>query len=426
MTKLTVTIAELAPGGDGVAIAEIAGERRAIFARGVAPGDRVELEVDTSRRPARGRVLSLLAPSADRVEPACRWADRCGGCDWMHVSIEAQRQAHASQVRAALPEAWRAIEVSSHAAPDALGYRVRARLHVRVSGGRAIVGVNESASHEPVEVDECVVLAPALEAARRAIAPLFEGTHGRGEAQIAMGRAGDAPRPVLEVRWSGALAAAFYGRVERAIADGVWAGARIVTGEATRPATVGDPTPWMAGADGAPLRLAPGGFGQAAEGANAALASRVAELATRTKRARLVELYAGAGNLTVVLARAADVTAIEASRDACDAARANLAARALTAKIVEADAARYAWSPATRVVVLDPPRTGARDVAASLVKSPVREVVYVSCDPQTLGRDLALMANDYEPVAVETFEMFPQTSHVETVVALERRRGKAR
>jgi tRNA/tmRNA/rRNA uracil-C5-methylase (TrmA/RlmC/RlmD family) len=114
---------------------------------------------------------------------------------------------------------------------------------------------------------------------------------------------------------------------------------------------------------------------------------------------------------------------VESSRDACDAARANLAARGLTARVVEADAASYAWGATTRLVVLDPPRTGARAVAERLAASRVPHVVYVSCDPQTLGRDLAVLAPGYRARSVATFEMFPQTSHVETVVALERARG---
>ncbi len=434
LTALEASITQLAPGGDGVAIAEIGGERRAVFVRGVATGDRVRLEVDASRRPARGRVVELLAAGADRVASACAFVDRCGGCDWMQVALEAQRRAHAAHVRAALPEAWREVDIATHAAPAALGYRVRARLHVRASGGRAIVGMNASSTRDPVEVDACVVLSPELEVARKTLGPLLEGAHGHGDAQIAMGRAKDGrARPVLELGWSGALAAACYARLERAVDAGEWAGARVVGGEASRPAVIGDPTPWMMAADGAALKLAAGGFGQASEATNAILARRVAELATAmipadvtaTPPHRIVELYAGAGNLTVMLARGrVDVTSVESSREACDAARTNVTARGLTAKIVEADAATYVWSPATRLVVLDPPRTGAREATQSLVRTPVRNVLYVSCDAQTLGRDLAPLADLYAPIAVETFEMFPNTSHVEIVVALERRRGK--
>ena len=350
--ELDATIAELAPGGDGVAILEIEGERRATFVRGVAVGDRVRLRVDTARKPARGEVLELLAAGDARVSPACAFTARCGGCDWMHVSLDGQRLAHAEHVRRALPPSFRSCAITPHAAPAALAYRGRARLHVRGSGGRVTVGMHEVGSHDPVEVEQCVVLAPPLEALRRALPPLLEGAHGRGDAQIALGRfasdqtpggdAGDTPterKPVLELRWSGTLAAVCYGRLEQAVARGEISGARVMCGDALRPSIIGDPTPWMLAPDGLPLRLAQGGFGQASDAANALLGERIAALCaaaippaqdpakTGTSR-RIVELYAGAGNLTVLLAALfADVTAVETQREACEAARANLAAR---------------------------------------------------------------------------------------------------
>jgi 23S rRNA (uracil1939-C5)-methyltransferase len=428
---IETSIAELAPGGEGVAHAEIDGERRAVFVRGVVQGDRVAVDVDASRRPARGHVLELLAAGPDRVAPACAFTARCGGCDWMQLSIAGQEREHVRQIRAALPEAWRPTPIAVHAGPEALGYRRRARLHARASGGRAIIGMNEARSHEPAEVDACVVLHPVLEAARARLEPLLEGAHGRGDAQVALGRVEEPRRAVLELRWSGPLPPAFFARLERAIAAGEWAGARVTCGEATRPAIVGDPTPWMTGADGEPLRLAPGGFGQPSDRANAMLGMRIAEIAHTSRAERAVELFAGSGNWTVQIARTLhDVTAVEANRDACDAARANLAARGLRARVVEGDASTYAWSSATRLLVLDPPRAGARAVAERVAKDPVRHLLYVSCDAPTLGRDLALLEPaGYAPRTIESFEMFPQTSHVETLVWLERAKrasGKSR
>ncbi len=423
------TISSLAPGGDGVAHAEVDDERRAIFVSQVVPGDRVRLDVDTSPRPARGRVVELLSPGADRVASACAWSTECGGCDWMHLSLEGQRRAHVELVRAALPAAWRAVAIAANGTPSGLGHRTRARVHVRCGrGGRVTVGMHEARSHEPVEVDSCAVLAPPVERARGELARLFEGCAGRGEVQIALGTEG---RPVLEVRWAGTIAADVFARLERAVAGGALAGARVIEREAKRPACIGDPTPWMLGADGVPLRLAPGGFGQASETTNAALAAHVADIVRSSSAGtdaangpKCVELYAGAGNLSVLLARhTTDLVCVEADREACEAARLNLAARHLKARVVEADVDGYFWTPGTKLVVLDPPRTGARAVAERLAASRVSRVVYVSCDPQTLGRDLAIVEGMYAPTSVATFEMFPQTSHVETVVALSRRKG---
>jgi 23S rRNA (uracil1939-C5)-methyltransferase len=422
--RIEATVSSLAGGGEGVAHVDIAGERRAVFLPDTAPGDVVRAEVDPSRRPARGRVLELVATGPDRVTPACRWSTRCGGCDWMHLSPEAQAHAHVELVRAALPPEWRSLPIDVHPSPKAAGYRTRARLHARVRHGQVQVGLHQARSHEPVAIDACIVLDPALDATRAQLAQLLEGSRGRGEAQIALG----ARRlPVLELSWDGDLADACFARLERAVAAGDLAGARVLLRDAARPAAIGDPTPWIEGADGRPLELAPGGFGQASDAMNAALGRHVADQAVAVGADKAVELYAGAGNLSVLLARElASLVLVESSGEACEAARRNLAARDLSARarVVTADAESYAWAPGTRLVVLDPPRTGARAVAEKLASSRVRHVIYVSCDPQTLGRDLALLAPHYTARSIATFEMFPQTSHVEAVVALDRTAGR--
>lgn len=441
---LEAEIGELSPGGEGVAICAIDGERRAVFVPGVLRSERVRAEVDLERRPARGRLLAVLEPSAARVAPPCAHVERCGGCDWMALAPEEQAREHAAIVGRLLGGA----PPRSHPAARALGYRTRARVHAEAKRGRVLVGMYARRSHAPASVDTCVVLDPVLDRARGALAGWLEGATGRGEAQLALGLPGEPRRAVLELRWSGELPGAVFGRLERAVGAGELAGARVFSGGAPppagresrrrrgarsaprfagAPANIGDPTPFILAADGAPLRLAPGGFSQATEAGNALLARRVGELARALAPGPCVELYAGAGNLTVLLARDREVVAVEQDHDACEAARANLAARGLTARVVEADASAYPIPRATRLVVLDPPREGARAVAEALAAralagQPGRApaVVYVACDPPTLARDAkVLTAAGYVVRAVETFEMFPQTSHVETVVVLE-------
>jgi 23S rRNA (uracil1939-C5)-methyltransferase len=236
--------------------------------------------------------------------------------------------------------------------------------------------------------------------------------------QIALGQTRLA---VFDIQWRGQVADASFGRLDRAVQEGAIGGAQITTSGASRPARIGDPTPWTTGGDGEPLRLAVGGFAQANERMNEELAAWVAQRVHRWAPQATVELFAGSANLSVRLAReTARLVCVESSGPACDVARLNLAERHLDVRVVEGDAQAYAWKPATDLVILDPPRTGARAVAERLRASRVRRVVYVSCDAQTLGRDLAILAETYTPVSVATFEMFPQTSHVEIVVALER------
>ena len=441
---IEIHVTELAPGGAGVAHVEHRGERRAVFVERAAVGDRALVDVDFATRPARGALVAVREPGPGRVASPCAHAERCGGCDWMHLAPDAQAAAHRAIVLAALPpDLVAGAEIEVYPAPARLGARARVRLHLVARDRRITMGMFAPRSHDPVPVPDCPILDPALERARIAFGELAgaafarEGKgRGRGEARLALGPidAEGAPRrAVLELTWEGELPPGFFAALERAIGDGGFlAGARVRLAGAKKPLDVGDPTPWILGADGAPLRLAPGGFAQSSDEANARLARRAASLAlpdgdvpSGEPPPQLVELYAGAGNLTVLLAARARVIACESDEDAANAARANLAARGLSAphvRVATKDARAFEIPDGTRVVVLDPPRAGAREVAERLAKKPVARVVYVSCDPQTLGRDLAILAPRYELARLELHEMFPQTSHVESVALLVRKR----
>lgn len=429
--RARVTITELAPGGAGIAHVERDGERRAVFVARAAPGDVADVAIDFATRPARAAIVSLVSAGAGRAAPPCAHAAACGGCDWMHLSTEAQAEAHVAVVRAALPDEWRDAPLTHNPAPSRLRFRTRARVHVVASGRSISVGMFSTRSHEPVTPAECVILDPVLDSARLALRAMLGEARakGRGEAKLALGHPsppGGAPRrAVLDLAWEGELPAPFFGALERGSgAGGPFAGARVRLPGAKRSLDVGDPTPWIVAADGEPLALAPGGFAQSSDLANAGLVRRVAALAlpsTVPAGSALLELYAGAGNLTVMLARGAKVTAWESDEAAADAARANLRARRLAGRVTCRDARGAEIPDGTRVVVLDPPRAGAREVCEALVRRPPARVVYVSCDPQTLGRDARVLAARFAPSSIDVFEMFPHTSHVETVLALDRR-----
>src|ERR1700722_11525716 len=104
--QLDLEVTQLAPGGAGVAHAEIDGERRAVFVRNAAPGDQVRVDVDLSQRPALGKLVTVLSGGPDRVPSPCAWSERCGGCDWMHLSLDGQTRGHVEQLRAQLPATW--------------------------------------------------------------------------------------------------------------------------------------------------------------------------------------------------------------------------------------------------------------------------------------------------------------------------------
>lgn len=417
----TLRVGELAAGGAAVA-RRATGET--LFVHGAAPGEIVEVVVSDGK-PARGRLLRVIEASPHRVTPACPHVSRCGGCDWMHIDGAEQRRAHAAIVHAALAHVVRddVPSVVAHEPFTALHYRTRARLALRGDGTSVRVGYRAPASRELVPIERCLILAPALDSALTDLPAALAGARGDGEAAIALG-AGDVP--AVELTWRGTVPASTWAAVDALVREGRWAGARVWMDGAAAPASFGDPRPRLSAADGEPLLVAAGGFSQTSSSGGSDVARAVERLVfdRASEAPHVVELFAGSGMLTVLLARrAASLVAVERDPDAAACMRANLEARSLTAKVVVADADAYAVPKRADVVVLDPPRAGAAGATATLAGVRPRAIVYVACDPATLARDVAVLAGaGYRLEAVETFELFPQTSHVETVVRLARDR----
>jgi 23S rRNA (uracil1939-C5)-methyltransferase len=426
MTRLEIT--SLAAGGDGVAHVDRPEGRRAVFVAGSAPGDVIDAEVDFAQRPARGGVFRVVQPSPVRVQPPCPLAGSCGGCDLMHISVEAQRDAHRSIVASALEHALHRVDgtatspdVVVHPASASVGYRTRARLAIRARGASAVVGYRRAGRRFLQDVDSCAVLDPRLDRALSELRRLFEGETGDGEASLALG---EEARPVVDLAWIGDLSARFFAGVSRSVESRALAGAEVWLPGASRPARFGDPHAVTTAADGEPLRVPSGAFAQAHPAVNVALGARVLAAVEPDGRP-IVELFAGSGNLTVLLARhATSLTAVESDGRAVEAAHGNLRNRGLSARILKADADTFEWPANARTIVLDPPRGGAEGASRKLAGSRVRRIAYISCDPSTLARDISLIAaGGYRPFLVETFEMFPHTSHVETLVALDKPHG---
>jgi len=404
-------VEKLVAGGEG--LIRVDGE--VVFVPRVAPGERVAFEIDRSRKPARGRVLKVLEPSTERVEAPCARFDRCGGCDLMHLSPAAQRSVRMAILREALGD----VAITWHDATPAHG-RTRARLHVRPVGGRVVAGFHGTGSNTIVDLEDCFALDPRLLPALEDVRAICANAKGDGEASVALG-AGSLP--VLAITWRPELPMTAFAEAERRVRDGRLAGVEILMHGVNTPARIGDPRPVFLASDGLPVYAPPRGFAQASELGDRVLVDLVVERA-RAKGARVLELFAGSGNFTVTLAReAAHVTAVELDAAASSAARENVAARGLTnVKSVAADADAYPIPKDTEVVVLDPPRSGARGAAASLAANKkVKRIVYVSCEPTTLARDLKALAA-FELVSVDAVDLFPDTSHIETVATLARRK----
>ncbi|MBK8253987.1 MAG: class I SAM-dependent RNA methyltransferase [Polyangiaceae bacterium] len=465
----TLRIESIAKGGDGVA--HLNG--RAVLIPHTAPDDIVEATVEQHGSVRRGRVLRIVQPSPDRVIAPCPLVGTCGGCDLMHLAVAAQERTHRAIAEDALRRVGGIAEhppVITHApraASDAaLEYRTRARLFARVDRGRITIGFRAEGTHDLVCVDRCAVLVSPLNSLLTELPSVLEGAAGSGEISIALGAtapdgaksvhtnphepdASTAVRessvrtaenvhneagtlasssvriaPVVHIAWRGSFPVSVWARINKHIQNRTWAGAGVLLDGATEPATFGDPRPVVPGADGRPLRIAAGGFAQASDAAAVVLARRVADLVRNGSNSvpSIVELFAGSGTLSIVLAPlTTKFTSVESHAESVRTARENFELRGLSGKLVCADADNYDIGRA-EVVVLDPPREGARGAAQRIAKSRARSVVYIACDPVTMARDIAVLcAEAFRISHVETVELFPHTSHVETLVRLVRR-----
>jgi 23S rRNA (uracil1939-C5)-methyltransferase len=385
--RLVLDLDGLAFGGD--AVGRDAGGR-VVFVPGGAPGDRVEVELEEERKGyARARLARVIRPGA-RVDPPCpRYLAGCGGCQWQHVALEAQRAAKADVVARALRRAG-PVEPLLAPAP-AFGWRRRARLRYR--GGR--VGYAERRSHRLVDVDACPQLEPALDDALRAVRGL--GLEGAGELELLVTGRGE-----VHVAISGAAAGSDR-LVGQAGIAGVFAGGR--DHGAARVDLADDARPFFTRADV---------FAQATAAGNRLLRDLVLAGAGPLAGRRVLELHAGSGNFTRDLARAAaHVTAVEESAAALALAAENLAG--LPVELRNGPAER-AGASGYDVIVVDPPRAGLDPALAASLAGHPGPLVYVSCDPSTLGRDLALLGRRL--VRATPLDLMPQTFHVEVVTVL--------
>jgi 23S rRNA (uracil1939-C5)-methyltransferase len=412
---------DLTHGGD----AAIETAQGIVLARGALPGERVRVALGKRVAGAlRGSLLEILEPSPDRVAAPCPEAERCGGCPLMTLAQPAQARFKRERLQRVLDQRGVALAAALIESPHALGYRARARLSFHARDGGARLGYREAASHAVHDVPRCLTLsAPLARGYAHAREQLAAVLQGKGEIALGLG-AGE--RCAIDVACEAPQPPAVYAAAERlAACEGV-AGVALRIGfgkEAGAPATWGDPRQCSAGADGLPLWAPPGAFMQANPSVNAELVTCVARLA-EPEGARVLELYAGHGNLSVALARGAlELRAVESERDAAEACRQNLLARGLShARVTCDDAARGAAGKApVDVVVLDPPRTGAREALPAILARAPSRIVYVSCDLGSLRRDLGeLLAAGYRADAALALDMFPQTPHLESVVRLRR------
>lgn len=368
---IELTVDKAADGGQCVGRLD----GRVVFVRGALPGEVVRAQVTAQNaRFWRADVTEVVTASPHRVDPACPWFGTCGGCSWLHADPAEQVRIKA----AVLGETLRRIggiewPVTVRSLGMQTGWRGRVRLHVDTRGTAGLFGVG---SHDVVEIADCLQAAPSLR-----LPEILERTWpGTREVHVSTSEAG---RSVV-------------------------AGPQRLGPEEHRDTVLGRT-----------FSRAVDGFWQAHVDAPRTLAGAVRALAEPVER--VVELYAGVGlfGLTLLdVMPGASLTLVEGDRVAAGHARRNGAG---AARVLAVDTRRWR-AQGCDLLVLDPPRAGAGpQVVRTIVAARPRTVIYVSCDPATLARDLkAFVTSGYVVDHIEGFDLFPGTAHVETIVRLRR------
>ena len=400
--RALVTIDGIAAGGDGVG--RIDG--LVVFVPRTAPGDVGLVEYSVKGRLARGRMIELQQASPERVEPPCPHyvRDHCGGCQIQHLNYDAQLQLKGRLVADALARIGRRelVPPSVHPAADAWRYRRKLTLALRRRGERWIAGLHPyDAPGRVFALADCPITDPAVVAHWRTVMEQSSLLPRAAELRGAVRLMGDRFAFTLEGgdRWPAARR--FFDALTGMAA--LW---------------------WQP--DGQRRRLLHDRRGDAEPGASfvqvnpamaAELSRHLVERVLSHRPASVVDAYAGGGDSAVAIAgHGVTVQAIELDGEAAAWAGARLAPPSAVT-VARVEDALESLLPAD-VVVLNPPRAGVHErVTAALSAQPPRAVLYVSCNPATLARDVARLPG-YRVASLRAFDMFPQTAHVETVCEL--------
>lgn len=410
-----VTITSIAGGGDGVGRL---GDGRAIFVPRTAPGEQVRLEsVEKRKNFARGHLGEIVAAGPARIIPACRHYtdDDCGGCQLQHLSYEAQLAAKRSIVGEALRRIGKLDLPDPEIVEAAEEWRYRAKITLAVKVGHAGKGI--TAGFHPQNRPHAVFALRDCHIADLRLMALWRGVIGHLDllpdrpAHITLRLDRDGNRHLLvESAGEPWLKA---GEMRNALSDGEKEGdvicwwhpeggaARVMAGPVTGfPATAFE-------------QVHPEMGGLAREWAVQQLGALTGHL--------VWDLYGGIGDTALALAGAgASVVSVDADEKAISWARTRAGVERIRFVAGKAEDVIATLEDPPQAVVVNPPRAGLHwDVTLRLTGEPVPKVVYISCDPATLARDLSRLSTNYRVIQVRAFDLFPQTAHVETVAVLE-------
>ena len=431
---------------EGQGVAHIEG--CAVFVPNAIAGERVRLRIEKAQKTwASGKIVEILEKSSHRRNRECPVAKLCGGCDFWHMDYAEETRLKAQRVTDCLNRlAGENLDpVPILAAPTCLGYRNKAQYPVSQKKGRAFAGFFRAGTHQVVENPRCRILPEETDAVKDAVIDyvnrfhisVYDETTHTGLLRHIYVRRGAASGQILVcLVVNGSAIPKPQALIDRLKA--IPGFATLVLSENTRKgnAVLGDTFHTLYGPGwiedtlcGLTFRLSPRSFYQVNHHQAQRLYEAAIAQASICKTDTVLDLYCGVGTITLAMARSAGkVIGVEVIPQAVEDARENAARNRIdNAEFFCADAGAAALELERQgvrpdVVVVDPPRKGLNaDAIEAMARMAPKRIVYVSCDPATLARDVALLKQrGYCLTSAQAADLFPRCAHVETVVLLSK------
>jgi 23S rRNA (uracil1939-C5)-methyltransferase len=406
----------------GYGVARVLG--KVVFVPYTVTGDKVRIEVvEEKKKYSIGRVVEMIEPSPWRVAPPCPYFGSCGGCQWQHIDYLAQGELKKEILQGILQRLGKLEQIPPirvALSPKPYDYRIRIQLKVK---GKAI-GYYQERSHRIVEINHCPISHPLVNQIIKELREESAVLSHMKEIEINVSPE-DRKGVILFHPHS-------YDRRTEHFMENFLHSHPILRGIAISRRGgfnfFGDPALNLTihltqerEKRNLKLRISPGSFSQVHPEQNETLIQTVLQFSDVNQEDRVLDLYAGVGNLTLPLAtRAREVLGVEENRMAIEDARFNAERNGITnCEFIQGrveDVLKHWERETPDLIVLDPPRTGCKTILDQMIRWKPRRIIYVSCEPTTFSRDLRLLSEKgYFLQRLGLIDMFPQTYHMEVV-----------